>query len=670
MGETTQMPRPLRRLPDLADAADVRSLRAEAKKNLGMSDRAAGAMSTIWVHPDEIEPQIKYPRRMRITGGNMLYVQGLAWTARLVPDPGNPRNASEYPYELARPEGTKGALGFERASAPERATAAELKITSASRADLAKQLDEAMERTRENNTPYPPIADQGIMDAPFGVMTNIHFNDGSTPIAVPMVREGSTRVSHGLALLGLHADDVLFTMPGSAKPVREHVEAINAIVGTPADDVTDREKAMARVATVEFILIVGFEADNGTEPDLAAAVKAKVAQEHINTKTDWKAAARNATMADDCLASLLNCAVIGADEYRWLMGSMTRKEAIDAAVASHDDDRFADLLWVFTTEDKRAHDAVRRPIAFVLMKEKGRSGIQVRRTSKVPLAVELAVRGLRHNTTDVVVDRVSKVLVSGADITTTCAWKVTDRSVAQLVKAAIAETGKAPGPAGVELAVRALYYGAVYDAFRVPRHDTGPDADRRPVSDLLIDMLGTERGVRQLGRIVQDGRKGKAPVIVETDGTPVLGADDQPALLRHEIVRYKLFPRNGSKSPSGSKKDPFGDAVTAVVNSARDLRNAFKHLAEVEDGMIETEGLHPMQATQLISLLENCRTRAAEWMVIGAQRLAQGGVVDMTADAGFDLDEEDDIAGDGEDDVTPDAADIDNEVDDAGADVA
>src|SRR4051794_31672832 len=98
---------------------------------------------------------------------------------------------------------------------------------------------------------------------------------------------------------------------------------------------------------------------------------------------------------------------------------------------------------------------------------------------------------------------------------------------------------------GVELAMRALYFGALHDTFRVPRNDKGANSDRRPISDLLADMLGSSGGVEQLAVIVEDGRRGRSAVLRDDDGDPVPGGDGQPVPLSNENLRYTLFPKDG-----------------------------------------------------------------------------------------------------------------------------
>ncbi|MEV8615649.1 hypothetical protein AB0383_48485 [Amycolatopsis sp. NPDC051373] len=630
VGEETQMLRPVRTLPDLPDPKLIRLVRREARRHLGMSELGAEAMSSMWVNPEEILPQISSPQRMRITGGELRYIKALVWMSRLVPDPANPRNASSHPYLLAmragaeNEDGNKVKIEFERASAPRPMSPAELQADAASEADLISQLDDAMEKTRSANQLYPPIGEQGIMDAPFGIMTQFNFHDDSNPIVVPVVREGSSRTSHALKHLGLTAEDVLFKMPGSPKAPRQLIDAVNAIVQAPAETVTADELAMARVATVEFILIVGFDPDEGDSPDLGAAVKAKVAQEHINTKTHWRPSDRDSTMADDCLASALSAGVITLDEHRWLSGDMSREEAEELHYSNYLEDRFVRLTYLFATSERKIHRAIRKPIAFVIARDTVRDGVQVRRTSKLPLAVEVTVREFRFGdpSLKIPVDRLAKVLVSGANIAGKQLSKPGQGDLDELEQAALAELddreGGDPGPAGIELALRALYYGAYHDAFRVQRNDQGANSDRRPVNQVLQDMLSVKRGILQLVQIIEDGRKGERPAVVNDHGIVQFGTDGQPAPLKNSDIRYKFFPKG--VGGDGDDPDPFTAALKALKKSLKNLRGDFEILEKVEKRRVLSEGLPPKEGKNLVDELEQLRKKADTFFMIGLSR--------------------------------------------------
>ncbi|MEV7548479.1 hypothetical protein AB0N89_02520 [Amycolatopsis sp. NPDC089917] len=623
-GEVTKMQRPLRRIPSLPEADSIRALRSKAKKQLGMSDRAAGAMSTLWVHPDQILPQLDNLRRLRIPGGDLVYIEGLAWTPRLMCDFCNPRNAADYTYPVA---GTAVLDDDGVFTAETEARTAELALSVSGRDNLEIALERAMEKTRLKNTPYPPIADQGIMDAPFGVMAVLGFSDGSQDLAVPYVREGSSRVSWAQKVLGITPEDTLLRMPSTAKPMSEFIEEINTIVGKPADEITDEERGRVRCATTNFILIVGFEPDEPGTVDLAEAIKVKVAQEHLNVKVDWTEDAQNSVLADDCLAAVHRGGLMQSEtEYRWLSGGLPHDYAVDAGAAEHRDDRFTRLMWLFTTEDSMVHQVIRQPIAFVLRKERhGR--VQVRRTTKMPFAIELAAREFRGSQRypDAAIERITKVMTNGGPLAMKTSWRPTSRSLTALTKAALAdaETGNL-GPASIELAMRALYYVAVHDVLRVPRNDLGANSDRRKIAEILESMALTARGVRQLADIIKDGRRGAHPVVRDEEhGQPVLSGDGKTAVtLSNTMLRYTLFPKDGRKDDQDGA-DPYMEAQKSIGKALKSLEDGISDLEGVtdEDGasVVEQQGVHRTTAKTWRKILSEAQEKIQEWYEAGVE---------------------------------------------------
>ncbi|AGL14408.1 hypothetical protein [Actinoplanes sp. N902-109] len=587
-----------------------------------MSEQAATAMSTIWVQPKDILPQVHQPRRMRIPGGNLLFVEGLVWVPRLVADPFNPRNAAEHLYPLS---GATASTGEQDFASSLTSGQAELRMRAPSKDALMNAVSAGMQKTRSNNTPYPPIGDQGIMDAPFGVMTVIEFDDGSE-IAVPEVREGSTRVSHAQAKLDLEPEDTIQRMPSGSRAIKDFVAEINSIVDKPAGAVSEDEKARVRCATANFILIVGFEADAPNGLNLAEALKIKVAQEHLNTKRDWSETAQNSVMADDCLESVFGEGFLGGgDEYSWLRGLMTLDEAANVGLSRDPDDRSTRLFWLFTTKDSSVHNAIRRPIAFVLRKDNSRKQIHVRNTTKTPYAVELVAREFRGRTgyPESRVERIVRVLENGAKITDAGPWTMTSRTLNALEKAARAEfaaTGK-PGASCIELAVRALYFAAVHDVIRVPRNDERERSDRRSVAQVLEAMLQSDRGLVQLASIVRDGRRGQSPVLRDEVGQPVPAADGEPVLLKNDNIRYDLYPK-GQAGDRPSGQDPFLAAQAMLKEAVNALVTATEDISKVQDAdgnsVVEQQGL-PTEVRSWRKELSGVLDQLSDWQDIGVE---------------------------------------------------
>ncbi len=625
-----------------------------------MSDRAAGAMSTIWVHPDQILPQIAYPRKMRIPGGDLLYIEGIAWTARLMADPENPRNAAEYVYPIS---GADPEAGDQAIASDVRSESAEQVMTTGSRTVLLHDLEVAMKKTLNANSLHPSIGEQGIMDPPIGVMTVIRFKDGATDIAVPRSREGTSRICHAHRNLGVSAHDTVLRYPSSSKPIKQLIADINTLAERDVKELTAAECAQIRCATTPFILIVGFQGDEPGQIDLEEAIKVKVAQEHLNRKRDWTPSAQSAVLADDCIQAALSGGLLrGTAECQWLLGRLSRDEAAELGLAQYPEDRFTRLIHLFTSRDPNVHQLIRGPIAFVLERDSSRKKVNIRQTMKVPLAIELAVRELRGNPSypPGAVERITKAMASGAliDGEEQTIWMPSGLSIDELAAAAHDEIiansrGLASaGPAGIELAVRALYYIAMQDVIRPPRHDEGPDGDRRAIGDMLSDMLQDSHGIATLTHFVRDGRQGRELVLRDEQGEHLPPGDESsrraPAAIR------KMFPRkvgnngrkgrkgdgNRSNEPAGAadsgtpgaaegsevvpKIEPFVAAQRNVDAVIRELEQAMDHLAELHDPdspipLVKEQGVYPESARRWRRTLSDMQDQVANWFERGVE---------------------------------------------------
>ncbi|MFE7935568.1 hypothetical protein ACFU6S_43980, partial [Streptomyces sp. NPDC057456] len=316
-----------------------------------------------------------------------------------MPDPLNPRNADHVQFALAQAKGAPPATLVPAVQEGE----GELGIHVESREALVAQVDWAIETTRNRNSPQPDIAEQGIMDPPIGVATTVFYDGtGEGPTTHIFVREGSSRTSHGLYNVGTTAEEVLFHLPRGASSMQAHIDKINSYVSKPAEDISATEKGAIRCAVTDFELIIGVVSDVDGAVDLSQAIKARVAQDHLNTKEPWTDAAKHTSLAEECLLSARTAGVISSDaEADWLGGRLTPKEAEARKIVAFGDDRAARAVHLFTTNDAEIHNAVRQPIALVLTNEPtGRKRTRVTTKTKLPLAVELIVREKRGVSSD------------------------------------------------------------------------------------------------------------------------------------------------------------------------------------------------------------------------------------------------------------------------------
>ncbi|MGW2082125.1 hypothetical protein ACWCOW_35295 [Streptomyces sp. NPDC001939] len=617
-GERTELSKPLRRVPPIPDPALHKDLRAALKKR-GMADRVAGAISTIWTDPAAVLPQVDNPQRRRIPGAYLLVISGSVYTSRLVPDPLNPRNLDHVQFALAQATGAPPATLVPAVQEGE----GELAIRVASRDALIEQVDWAVETTRNRNSPQPDISEQGIMDPPVGVATTVLYEDtDDSPTTHIFVREGSSRTSHGLYNVGVTAEEVLFSLPRSASSMQTHIDKINSYVSKPAEDILRTEKRAIRCAVTDFELIIGVVPDVAGAVDLSQAIKARVAQDHLNTKEPWTDAAKHTALAEECLLSARAAGVIASDaEADWLGGRLTPMEAEARKIVAFGDDRAARAVHLFTTDDKQIHNAVRQPIALVLTNEPtGRKRTRVTTKTKLPLAVELIVREKRGASSDGELDRFRKVLTEAlpADLQKT-PWRPTKRSPEQLYQAALKEIEEARDerPAGIELWVRAAYVLAKHNAISGPRHDAG--GDRRRAGAVMEALADTEHGLRHLRQVVEDDRAGHAPRQVDDQGQLRKDGEGNDLPIDNDFLRAKLAPKGGQTPPplSADKavQEHYKRGVIATRDALRSLEAEMRNLAGLmdDDGvpLIEREG--KSHARLLMDKLQNLAAEAQDW---------------------------------------------------------
>lgn len=629
-GERTELSKPLRRVPSIPDPALHKELRAALKKR-GIADRAAGTISTIWTDPAAVLPQVANPQRRRIPGAYLLVISGSVYTSRLVPDPLNPRNADYVQFAISEAAGAPPAALVPAVQAGE----GELAIHVESRAALTEQVDWAIETTRTRNNPMPDIAEQGIMDPPIGIATTVYYGTDETPTTHVLVREGSSRTSHGLYNVGVTADDVLFSLPRSASSMQAHIDKVNNYVSKPADEILPVEKAAIRCAVAEFELIIGVVPDVEGAVDLSQAIKARVAQDHLNTKEPWTDAAKFTSLSEECLIAARAANVVATDaEANWLGGRLTPNEAESQKLVPFGDDRAARAVHLFTTGEPRIHNAVRQPIALVLTNEPAggrRKRTRVTTKTKLPLAVELIVREKRGAASDTELARFRRALTEALpEDLQKLSWRPTKRTPEQLYQAALKEIedGKADRPAGIELWVRAAYVLAKRNAISGPRHDEGRGGDRRSARAVMEALADTDQGLRHLRQALEDDRAGLAPRQLDDHGEPRQDGEGSDLPITNEFLRTKLAPKEGQPlpptNPSQTIQAHYKRGVQATKDALRLLEAEMQNLAGLlgDDGvpLIETEGR--AHARLLKDKLQELTSDAEAWWerAVDAQR--------------------------------------------------
>jgi hypothetical protein len=582
-----------------------------------MSENAASAVARAVVRPDEARTMLAAPIKYRIPGAELLAIRVEMYTTRVAADATNPRTLNDMIFPAAIKPGDPRIL-FAPLEPPT-SDGHDFMIRVSSLDQLVWQLNQTMSNTKKENTPRPPIGEQGVMEAPLAVPAQVVDSSGTPVGGIVLIREGSSRISHAQAILGVDGGDVVRKYVDD-KAQKELVEELNEIAKSSASTISDSEAARIRVATVPIDLVVGVEPDPSAEITLGEAVAAKVAQDHLNHKQEWKSAAKEVHLGEQCLSALHEEGLISDDEKLWLAGRMAPPAVVDK-VTKLEDDRWTELLWFFTTRARPQSVVIRRPIATVLERDGGRSNVTWR--DRVPLAVALAMRARRGLVTDSAIEKESKLLENSVPgVVWNSVWTPTTTTIADLVRLATAEaTTRTPGSASAELAARAVWYLAKNGQVSMPRNDLGIGGDRRPPSELVTGMLSTVRGIQQLGRAVEDGRSGRhAGLVIDDDGTIDKSGVGDPVELSDDDVRNTFVPKGGpTPPPPPNPRAEFMDAVARVAGALQSVRTADDDLRIVEDGhgqlMFQIEGVDVAQVDDLLGIVRNIESNLTEYAI-------------------------------------------------------
>lgn len=618
-------PRQLRLVPEFPGAEARGRLRRKLEA-LGMAHPSAMAVSKAVVAPDVAVALLESPTAYRVPGAELLVIRTEVFTTEVITDATNPRVLESLPFPAAMAPGSSDEAQFAPVEPPS-AEEHDFRLAVTSLEQLIWQLDFTMDLTVRENEPKPSIALQGIMEPPLAIPTVIVGPDGAELQGAVVVREGSSRVSHAQKILGVTAHDLLVSFTEDRRQ-KSLIAELNTIAQSPASGISEADAARIRVATMPIDLVVGVRTDVGSPVGLGEAVDAKVAQDHLNHKQQWRESYRDAHLGATCLRAVHEEMLISDERYRWLAGQTPSGETVDGEQV-FEDDRWANLLWLFTTQERTVSQAVRRPIATVL-EERGRT--RVGRGDRVPLAVALAMRARRGRLTAVAAERGAQLLEKSVP---TAAWKTSwepsDKGIDELAEQAIADAeARSPSAAATELGVRATWYLTKHGQISMPRNDLGAGSDRRVPSELIDDMLGSVRGIQQLARAVHDGRSGDAAALVVDDDARVeLSGIGAPVPLSEKSIRTDLVPREGPPPPPPiDTRQEFMDAVAALNRKARELRGVDDRLRQISgaaaEPMYSTDGIAPAQLEDLKAVMDelqdHVREYEANWRVLDQLR--------------------------------------------------
>ena len=602
------LPRPVEKLPEFAHAKARRTLAERLSTAFKMSEAAATATSDAVVDPAIVrkaigeadDPQVD---EIPVPGGVLLAIRTQLWSRRIMPDPRNPRNRPSLRHPFAIDPGTGGEESKFRPVPDPRTpeghdpSTPELEVEIESRHHLTWASAQAKQHILAKNNWRSSIESQGVMEAVWVVPTTYRHTDGTAPVTILTTVEGSSRTTAVHDILEVRSADAPYE-EYEAK-LRNHVRKLNDAFDR---GVSAEQAVFMRCERIPALILVGFRKHPGANTGFPTAVKSLVALRHVDPPTPWGEGPENESLADEVLDEFYRRDLISATERGYYAGSCTRAEAKAAHLSDDPVVRAAHIVALFATAEERRDEAIR--IAVTSQSTRKRITPKLRNE----LATALIVRSVAGDAGKT--DQVRRYMrhAFGKAVHRE-KWDGTNRDVDTLCKEALKEVARAigdkavtePGPASLELAVRAAYPLVVTGRLNADRGTANNDQpDRRTPGEVLDAMRRTLQGVRQLAQAIKDYAEDRHIRVVNDDGSFRKLKDGSGDQLVTDVFLRDEYPAAGKGRAKRAGDTPtellhnrlveFGEAMSA-------LDEAYKAIGKVlgDDGtpLVDFDGADP-----------------------------------------------------------------------------
>lgn len=598
------LPRPVEHLPDYAHAKSRQSLADRLVAAFDLSQPSASTIANAIVDPSEVRRSIGEAsdpdvERIPVPGGTLLGIRTQVWARRVMPDPRNPRTlpSRKHPFAVDPGSGDEDSR-FRPVPEPQpldimHAQSAELAVDVESRHHLSWATQQTTAYVLNENDWRESIKSQGVMEAVWLVATTFRHTDGSDDAITLTTAEGSSRATAVHNLLQIVSADVPYDDNDAG--MRARVRRLNE-----AFDRGERDTATIvalRCERIPALILVGFEPYPGGTTGFPTAVRSLVALRHVDPPKPWGEGPENESLADEVLDELLRRGLITATERDYYAGSCTRSEARAAHLPDDPALRAAQLVHLFTAGGDEVYEAIRVAVTS--------QSTRKRMTHKLmnDLSTALILRAVSADRADV--DQIRRYLrhAFGKAAHRRGAWKATNRTTVELVEAALREVAEAivtdidePGPASVELAVRAAFPLVVDGRLSADRGTSNNDQpDRRTPGEVLDAMRRKPHGVRQLGQALRDYADGASIRAVDEDGSVRKLEDGSGEQVLSDVWLRNEFPPAGKAKaarPGDSPTDRYDRAIAALGEAMQELVRSFDGLQRVvgDDGQPLVDG--------------------------------------------------------------------------------
>jgi hypothetical protein len=623
------LPRPVERLPEYAHAKARQSLSDKIVEAFGLSNEGASAIANAVVDPTAVRKSIGEPtdpevEEISVPGGTLLGIRTTIWSRRVMPDPRNPRTLPSRKHPFAIEPGTGGEDAKFRPVPEPRSRdgatpeTAELAVDIESSHHLTWASQQAATFVLAENDWRASIASQGVMEAVWVVPTTYQHADGSAPVTSLTTAEGSSRITAVHALLGIRSADVPYD--DNEGRLRTHIKNLNSAYDRGA---TGEQQIALRCEQVPALVLVGFRQHRAGNTAFPTAIKSLVALRHVDPPKPWGEGPENESLADEVLDEMYRRDLISSPERAYFAGSCTRAEALAAHLSDDPAVRAARIAHLFTSDNGRIAEAIR--VAVTSQSTRKRitpklcnelaTALILRATSDNPAKADQVRRCLRHSFGKAVHRE---------------EWQSTDRSTDMIVAEALKEirlsiadeTIKEPGPASLELAVRAAYPLVVSRRLTADRNFGDTQADRRTPGEVLDAMRRTTHGVHQLAQSLRDfGCDGQQQIrAVEENGEIKKLSDGSGDQMVNDGYLRSQFPPPGkarAPRPGDTPVDLYLNALNAFSRAVERLEETFDAIGAVagDDGrpLVETRGVDSRECAAWRDVLSKIDEELIVW---------------------------------------------------------
>lgn len=638
------LPRPVERLPDYAHAKARQNLAEKIVEAFGLSQPSAIAIANAVVDPSEVRKSIGDTtdpdvEKIAVPGGTLLGIRTAVWARRTMPDPRNPRTLPSRRHPFAIDPGAGGEdskfrpVPEPRSLDPAERHKAELVVDIENRHHLTWAAQQAASFVLAENDWRASIESQGVMEAVWLVATTYQHADGSAPATTLTTAEGSSRNTAVHSILGVHSADVPYD--DSDAKLRAHIRRLNDAYDRGE---RDRETLVSlRCERMPALILVGFRPHAEGVTGFPTAVKSLVALRHVDPPKPWGEGPENESLADEVLDELYRRDLISGTQRDYYAGSCTRAEARAAHLPDDPVQRSAQIVRLFTNKDERVTEAIRVAVT----SQSTRKRITTKLMNELATALILRAVADDRGKVDQIRRYLRHAFSKSAHRET---WQATGQSTEHLVHQAVAEVRESigngsteePGPASLELAIRASYPLVVSGRLNADRGSSGNDQpDRRTPGEVLDAMRRSVHGVRQLGQALRDFEQSRPLRAVDEDGEVKRTSDGSSDQSLSDIYLRNEFPPPGkakASRPGDTPTDRYDNALEALSKAFDDLRQRFEMLSKVvgDDGqpIVDARGVDLRLTESWRKILRSVDEEAVIWA--RSFRKMHGTKVDVT----------------------------------------